>query len=63
MECQDCGSEAGVRTTVGAKACSLEQIPGETLGEELRSEHRTHVSWAEDSDTVQQATVSLDPRQ
>lgn len=44
MEGQDCGSEAGVRTGVGAKACRLEQIPGETLEEELRSEHGTHVS-------------------
>lgn len=39
-------------TGVGAKTCKLGQTPGEKLGEELRSEHRTHVSWAGDSDTV-----------
>lgn len=62
MEGQDCGGEAGVRTGMGTKAYRLEQIPGEISGEELRSEHRTCVSWTEDSDTVQQATVSSDPR-
>lgn len=43
---------AGVVTGVGAKACRLEQTPGEKLGEELRSEHRTHVSWAGDRDAL-----------